>query len=554
MKSVGRNILFLVIAPIVVGLALWYFQRDYVDLQYSLSEPLPTKFLSESGAQTVQQLTVINRGNIPANDVKIETKSAINRFDVEKNVATDSVVIDRDRSNFSAVYDSLAAGSKIKIVFELNHDLISSEDITVSHSKGRAVEVFSDSSDSFGWLSIISIGITFFYLFLAFFELRSVSLSRLKTHSIFEKPQDFLSSRKPIMISESQWNEVRKEYVKKYNFPRLFMPTDLESSDLYNFLSSTKPDYFTDGEWSLFSENARSQFKDIIDARHARYVGTQMLEELLLLKKPELFSNQEWADFRDKVSDSVVSYRLTRIMPIPSLDYLERYFVDEKPAGISEKSWENFRSIVQSVFYVKVVEECISEYKPISRLESINKNLLNDNDVKKLFDLAYKVQFHLEPRLSIFSYQEAEMFLESEKPDWLKGTDLEKLKEKASLIKDSHLAKKEYESLTSKIQTIFEGYALGDKPSAISHPRWREFCKFYELMNERIHKLESDLLQVAQSKSDVKEFKNRLLKQLSIIDRVLSEPSYVDKIEDFDNPFSKGNFENLTKVSELLSR
>tara|TARA_R100000306_G_C4377071_1_gene142384 strand:+ start:806 stop:2476 length:1671 start_codon:yes stop_codon:yes gene_type:complete len=553
MKFVGRNILFFVIAPIIVGLALWYFQRDYVDLQYSLSEPLPTKFLSESGAQTVQQLTVINRGNIPANDVKIETKSAINRFDVEKNVATDNIVIDRDRANFSAVYDSLAAGSKIKIVFELNQGLISSEDITVSHSKGPAVEVFSDSSDSFGWLSTISIGIPLFYVFLAFLELRSGSLSRLKSNSVFEKPQDFLSSRKPIMLTESQWEEVRKEYVKKYDFSRLFMPTDLESSDIYNFLNSTKPDYFSDGEWSLFTDNARSQFRDIIEVRHARYVGTHMLEELLFLKKPELFSSQEWTDFRDKVSDSVVSYRLTRIMPIPSLDYLERHFVDEKPAGVSEKSWEKFRSTIQSVFYVKVVEECLSEYKPISRFESINKKLLNNNDVQKLLDLAYKVQFHLEPRLSIFSYQEAERFLESEKPEWLKGTDLEKLKEKASLIKSSHLAKKEYDSLTSRIEAIFEGYALGDKPNAVSHSRWREFCKFYQIINEKIHSLESDQLEVAQSKADVGEFKSRLLKQLSIIDRVLSEPSFVDKVEDFDNPFSKGNFENLKKVSEILS-
>lgn len=552
MKFVGRNILFFVIAPIVVGLALWYFQRDYVDLQYSLSEPLPTKFLSESGAQTVQQLTVINRGNIPAHDVKIETKSAINRFDVEKNVATDNIVIDRDRSNFSAVYDSLAAGSKIKIVFELNQGLISSEDINVSHSKGPAVEVFSDSSDSFGWLSTISVAIPLFYVFLAFLELRSGSLSRLKTDSVFEKPQDFLSSRKPIMLTEAQWEEARKEYVKKYDFSRLFLPSDLEVSDIYNFLNSTKPDYFSDGEWALFTENARSQFKDIIEARHARYVGTHMLEELLLLKKPELFSSQEWADFIEKVSDSLVSYRLTRIMPIPSLDFLERYFVDEKPAGIGERSWEKFRSIIQSVFYVKAVEQCLSEYKPISRFESINKKLLNNDDVQELFDLAYKVQFHLDPRLSIFSYQEAERFLESEKPEWLKGADLEKLKEKASLIKSSHLAKKEFESLTSKIETIFEGYALGDKPSSVSDSRWREFCKFYELINEKINLLEGDQLEVAQSKTDVEEFKSRLLKQLFIIDRVLSDPSYVDKIEDFDNPFSKGNFDNLKKVSEIL--
>ncbi len=50
-------------------------------------------------------------------------------------------------------------------------------------------------------------------------------------------------------------------------------------------------------------------------------------------------------------------------------------------------------------------------------------------------------------------------------------------------------------------------------------------------------------------KKETNFLKTKILKQLTIIDDVLNNPESINKIEDYDNPFSEGNFRNLQKVS-----
>ncbi len=553
MSSFWKNALIFIIAPIVVSAAVWFFfQREYVDLQYSLSEPLPTKFLGESRSQTIQQLTILNRGNVPATEIKIEINGEINRFDLQKNVATDSIVIDEDSSNFHAVYDSLSVGSKVKLVFELDSGEITSEDVVVSHSKGAASEILSDPSGGAGLSSVALVVFPLFYLVLIYFEFRSNALANLKAHSEYRSPQEFLSLKKPTLLKDSQWQEARNEYIRKYRFSRHILASDLESTDIYYFLNTSKPDYFSDSEWLTFLDNTRQQFSEILEYIHSKYIGQKMLEDILLNSRPEAFPKNEWDQYIVKVSDSLVSFRLSKIIPLPSLSLLEQYVVDDKPEGINENSWLRFSEAIKSIFYVKAAEECFYDYKPVSRFESLNKSLLADDRFNRLSDLAYRCQFNLDDRFVFLSHFDAEAFLNSEKPEWLRPQDIVSLEKKAEIIKASYLNEKEYKALLDRIEKVFHGYPVGDKPEAVCDRMWRDFVSFYTVVRGKIDKLSAEEVQVSSLKSDVSEFKKRLSRQLSIIDQIFSDPSYIDKIEDFDNPFAQGNFENLRKVSEML--
>ena len=57
---------------------------------------------------------------------------------------------------------------------------------------------------------------------------------------------------------------------------------------------------------------------------------------------------------------------------------------------------------------------------------------------------------------------------------------------------------------------------------------------------------------LATDKNIVSTLKCKIERQLDIIHNVLTDPGSVDRIEDYSNVFSPGNFENLRLLSEHL--
>lgn len=64
--------------------------------------------------------------------------------------------------------------------------------------------------------------------------------------------------------------------------------------------------------------------------------------------------------------------------------------------------------------------------------------------------------------------------------------------------------------------------------------------------------LEEILIQNKMEKVEIDNLKERITKQLELVDAVLRDPSVLDYIEDYCDIFSKGNFENLRKVAKSM--
>lgn len=555
MKSVVNTLVLGLLGPFfVAGLVWFFFYREYVDLQYSLSEPLPTKFSVDSGTKAIQQLTIANQGNIPAKDVKIEVNADINRFDIEKNLPTDSFSINDQADVFQAVYEEIAVGSKVKVVFELGSGEILSSDLVVSHSKGVATEVLTGDSSAPTLLISLLWGLPAFYLIIIMLDLRSNIYSSYRSRIAFTEPHEFLSKDKPFLLSQNQWIDLREQYLKDYEYSMFLSYRDLESTGLYQYLDSSKPDYLSDSEWETFLNNLRKQFKDAIESLHSHYINSNMLEDLLKLSKPSHFSQREWDSFIESVSNSLVSFRLQLLVPFPTLSNIESHVYDKKPEGILSSSWDRFVECAKALFFVKAAEECLSDFQPLSRFDSLNKNLLSDESRDFLYSLAYKVQFNSDQRLDFRGVHQAEAFLDTEKPSWLTHEDLESLKSRAELLKSASRSIKEYEYLTKTLESLSEGRPLGERPDFVRSEVWESHRDFFQLIVKKVDELKTNQVNVCRELNDVEQLKCKLLKQLDVIDRVLSEPLYIDKIESFDNPFAPGNFENLKKVSNLLSK
>ncbi len=55
-------------------------------------------------------------------------------------------------------------------------------------------------------------------------------------------------------------------------------------------------------------------------------------------------------------------------------------------------------------------------------------------------------------------------------------------------------------------------------------------------------------------RAEVRTQKEKIERQLQFINDLLSDPSSIDRIEEYDNTFAAGNYENLREVARLLKR
>jgi hypothetical protein len=93
--------------PLAIGLIVAYFafnlNKEFVDLRYTISEKIPTKYVESSTAETVQQLVVKNNGNIPAEKIQIKITGAIVEYDILKNSVSDKVGEHYSNGHFEAI-------------------------------------------------------------------------------------------------------------------------------------------------------------------------------------------------------------------------------------------------------------------------------------------------------------------------------------------------------------------------------------------------------------------------------------------------------------------
>jgi len=91
---------------------------------------------------------------------------------------------------------------------------------------------------------------------------------------------------------------------------------------------------------------------------------------------------------------------------------------------------------------------------------------------------------------------------------------------------------------------------LKEQPDSLDGKEWGDIIELERKIATTSMKIEEDKSKLETDKQKTNELKNKVLKQLSIIDDILIDPGSINKIEDYDNPFSEGNFANLKKISK----
>ncbi|MDY2615661.1 MAG: hypothetical protein SOV76_03775, partial [Treponema succinifaciens] len=85
-------------------------------------------------------------------------------------------------------------------------------------------------------------------------------------------------------------------------------------------------------------------------------------------------------------------------------------------------------------------------------------------------------------------------------------------------------------------------------PESVEKSFWNSIIE-YRTKNAELN---DKLQEVNNEELKLKVKIEKVLSQLTFINTILDSPDEIDRIEDYEDLFSKGNYENLRKIKDLL--
>lgn len=552
-----KQIISMLLIPLAIGLIITYFafnlNKEFVDLRYTISEKIPTKYIESSTAETVQQLVVKNNGNIPAEKIQIKITGEIVEYDILKNSVSDNVAEHYSNGHFEAIYPSLPPGAQFSYIFKTNGMGLTKSLIEITHNKGKGTEALSSdvvsTASKVGYFSLLAI--IFFYFAFLVIQVRSMAIDRLESSGSYTGFYEYLNKSKPFYVSQEKWNSIRRKYIEKMSKVEYFHSTDIEELESYKILNQDKPDYLSADEWELIKEKTTKCLVDFLSYSIKTSSHLDNLSKYFTIKKPVNFPDNQWKEVTEDISKSfIVSKKLNERFYISSEDIIKELNTG-MPDGMPPMHCANYKEYLLKRYYEIIYREMLREREPIVFLREVDLSILVKEQQNSLNDLAYKIQ--LTNFDDISSSYEAEHFLKGEKPEWINSKDLAKLVKRAEKYIDLEKSITRYQSLLGALHNIANKIPLKEKSDeTIENKEWNDIRELESKTSAIAIKIEEDKAELEISKEETQELKNKILKQLEIVNNILTDPNSIDRIEPYDNPFSKGNFENLQKISNSL--
>src|SRR3989304_4760917 len=203
---------------VVVGLIVAYFtytlNKEVLDVRFTLSEKIPTKFVDAQAVENVQQLIVRNIGNSSVSKIQIKIKRNVGKADILKNSLNDTITEKISNDYFEAIYPELPPKGSFTYSFKTLAD---------------GIDALSSRSKTITGMLTNAIGIVvvIFYTSMAIITLM---VSFLESKARYEKYDVFLKRKKPFYVSQNKWNKIRKESIQNFSTSGYSNPTEIENT------------------------------------------------------------------------------------------------------------------------------------------------------------------------------------------------------------------------------------------------------------------------------------------------------------------------------------
>lgn len=592
-KSLIVGSVITLIITLIGAYFAFYLSRSTVDLKYTLSERIEINTQGES----VEQLEIKNLGNVSAERIVINLIGDIKAYSITKNIENDKVQEFSKPDGMQIIYPELPPQSSIKIALtSVGRD---GSKVLISHSKGVAKEALSSSSSGSKSIiaSILYFSIIGVYIWL---NIKNMRISIWSKHAIrkYNLEKVFKRSSPPALLKK-EWNDIR-ELALQHVIVEIIDEADnltfsLESKNCFKFLDEKifVNCVFSAQEKIQLVKTAQESVKLLIHMKCDRIYNLSDFVDLLKLEKPKLFHQDNWSSIRGEVITSychAITKNDSIYLQINKIDECEAikvlscnlYFLDygertsftkivkenflkmlkqniyssksydqkdieafcqtSKPPFILQHEWDGVMAVARQKFALLYLQEMSTWRMMKEDCEEIFTLSIPQNIQGKEWDefmeltKKYYSIFAFEVFLKTFSVEKIiENFQTNRIYKW--DTIQEIFKE----IENSCYIQKAIMSTSKDLIDIM-------KPEGINK-RLVNSIEIY--INEKEH-LSEELANARNESIKFTDLKEKVLAQLEFINTVLEVPLSVDRVEDYENLFSKGNYENLKRVSKIL--
>lgn len=220
---------------------------------------------------------------------------------------------------------------------------------------------------------------------------------------------------------------------------------------------------------------------------------------------------------------------------------------ESKPEPIGQSEWNENQKELENRFFTRLYEDSSRADSPLSFIKRQDLSVLQEDNRELLLKGAYRAELRTIPNLSIES--NAAAFISAGKPQWITDDDWKAYKESAE--RTLRVAKKE--PLYNLIESIVSSMPLSKREVDKLDPEIQEkLVKMDEEIRLKKDKNRNEAEQLSNQAKEIAIEKEKILRQLKILNDLFKDPSSLDRIESYDNPFAPGNFELLKLVSKDL--
>gem|GEM_PF-2618609 len=532
MKSLFR--FFGIITPIIAVLVAYFLNQNTADVRYVLSERIP---LSNS-SECVQQLEIKNRGKTEAQNIQVKIDGRIVSFEIIKHSYLDKFTVQKTNDKLEAIYSELPPQGTFKIILRSSGRGIDNSNISIFHKRGKGTEVFDRSSASIVTyiLSSLLFILSMFLLYLSIISGIDIKISSWESKSKYSS--DFvLKSRKPFYIKDEKWEIIRNDAIKTKidTYINIYNLTNLSS---YKVLSKDKPDYLTEKEWDDLLENCVKVFSEGYSMAIYKSYTDKAVSDLLTIEKPKHFPQKQWFDLQTDACRQLLHLKTINIQ-YRSKDAILKELEAQKPLECCDDDWVNYLKYLREKYYLEISMTLDTSSEPMNYIKTQKLDILETKQREILCQRAY--EFAMAKLPNVLETKGAQDFLDIQKPDWINDKEYELLKVRAnSTLELGRLIKKYNEGLEFLFHIMENGFKT-DKPEGFTEEEWGKLLK-----------LKENIVGLLEEKIYVNELREKIQRQLNIIHEFLSDPRILDRIEDYDNTFAPGNFENLKRLATIL--
>ncbi len=448
-----------IVLIIVSGIFAKFVFDDKTELRYVISDRIPTNFFDGKESESIQQLELLNTGDIELQRIIIKIKANTLEYYIQKVTNADSIIISKTNANLEIVYPQIPPESTIKIIIKSIGDGIDDNDIDIKHSKGSAKKALEENNS----LGYISTGLIFFYLILVFSGLRTSLIESVASYVYIDPYDQILKKSKPWYVPLNKWEEFREDSIK-HMFDKGYS-SNIANTLYYQILDTAKQKFINDEEWIKIKLASQEKLMQSI-SENVNQGYSWEIEKYITLKRPRNIDDDIWCKIKSLISKAYTTSLIFNVNDYTKLDEIAQLLKSKKPELVNEDDWNKYISFLQKFEKIKIENELLGK-----------------------------------------------------------------------LFKD-----------------LFFGNKLQEKPDKLSDDSWERLKIIEKDIYSKSKQIEKDLIELKKIESETLPLKEKLYKQLKIIHEILNDPTTIDRIEYYANPFSKGNFDNLKRITKLINR